>query len=103
MGFLFDGLDEESYDRNYDDGLLVKRILQYFRPQIRRISFVSVLVVLASLVNTALPVFVSRGLDELQADSSTATLIRITLLVTAMSSMAWVFNWIRRRYSAEAI
>jgi ATP-binding cassette, subfamily B, bacterial len=103
MGFLFDGLDEESYDRNYDDGLLVKRILQYFKPQARRILFVSILVVLASIVNTATPIFVSHGLDQLQVDSSTRTLIQITLLVTAMSSMAWVFNWVRRRYSAEAI
>ena len=103
MGFLFDGLDEESYDRNYDDGLLVKRILQYFKPQARQILFVSILVVLASIVNTATPIFVSHGLDQLQVDSSTRTLLQITLLVTAMSSMAWVFNWVRRRYSAEAI
>ncbi len=103
MGFLFDGLDEESYDRSYDDTLLVKRILEYFRPQIRRILFVSILVVMASLVNTAVPIFVSHGLDQLQADSSTRTLIEITLLVTSMSSMAWVFNFLRRRLSAQAI
>src|SRR5258708_14601495 len=103
MGFLFDGLDEESYDRSYDATLLVKRILEYFRPQIRRILFVSILVVLASLVNTAVPIFVSHGLDQLQADSSTRTLIEIPLLVTAISILAWVFNFVRRPLSALAI
>ena len=35
MGFIMDGLDAEEYDRSYSDGVLVKRIITYFRSQSR--------------------------------------------------------------------
>ena len=35
MGFLAGGLAAEDYDRSYDDGQLIKRIMAYFRPHMR--------------------------------------------------------------------
>ena len=35
MGFILDGLESESYDRQYRDRDLLARILAYFLPQRR--------------------------------------------------------------------
>ena len=47
MGF-FAGLNDEKYDRQYTDRQLVRRMLEYFKPQITRLVWVLVLVVLFS-------------------------------------------------------
>ena len=68
MGFIMDGLDAEAYDRTYSDSTLVKRIVAYFRPQAKRMGMISLVIVLTSLVNTGLPIFISSGLDNLKFD-----------------------------------
>jgi len=103
MGFIMDGLDAEAYDRQYGDKVLVKRVIQYFKPQARRMALVSLAIVLTSLVNTGLPVFISKGLDRLQVDSSTATLLSITVVIVVLGVLGWVFNAVRQWLSAEAI
>ncbi len=103
MGFLFDGLDAESYDRSYSDRQLVGRILGYFKPEAGRILTVAVMVVIGSAANTGVPIAVSYALDAIVRDSSTSTLLKATLLVTALSCIAWVVNLVRRTFSAEAV
>src|SRR5512140_1226826 len=103
MGFIFDGLDAEAYDRNYNDRQLVERILAYFKPQTSRILAVSLTVVLSSLFSTVVPIVISNSLDRLAVDSSTQTLIILTVLITVLGSLAWVTNFIRRWFSAEAV
>ena len=103
MGFLMDGLDAEAYDRQYSDRTLVKRIVEYFKPQTGRMVAVSVAIVLTSLVNTALPVYISDGLDRLQVDKSTQTLVFIIGMVTILGVLAWLFNAVRQWLSASAI
>ena len=60
------------------DSTLVKRIITYFRPQAKRMAIISAVIVLTSLVNTGLPIFISSGLDNLKNDSSTGTLLKLT-------------------------
>src|SRR5690348_15573207 len=103
MGFIMDGLDSEAYDRQYSDRVLVKRIVGYFRPQTARIVVISAVILLTSLVNTGFPIFISNSLDRLQTDSSTRTLLSITLVIILIGVFAWVFNAIRQWLSAEAI
>ena len=38
MGFILDGLETESYDREYRDRDLLRRIVLYFRPHLRRLA-----------------------------------------------------------------
>jgi ABC-type multidrug transport system fused ATPase/permease subunit len=103
MGFIMDGLDAESYDRSYRDRDLVKRIFAYFRPQAPRIAIVVFAVVLNSLVNTGLPIYISETLDQLELDPTTVNLLTTTLIITALGVLGWVFNAIRQRFQAEAI
>ena len=41
MGFIFDGLDAEAYDRRYTDRALVVRVIGYFKPEIGRMLLVA--------------------------------------------------------------
>lgn len=103
MGFIMDGLDAEAYDRTYSDRVLVKRIASYFRPEAARMSISAAMILLTSVFNTLLPIYISRAIDEIQHDSSTGTLIRITVIIIVLGSLGWLFNAIRRWVSAVAV
>jgi ABC-type multidrug transport system fused ATPase/permease subunit len=103
MGFIMDGLDAEEYDRKYSDSTLVKRIVGYFSTEWKRILIVAVAIVLTSLVNTIVPIVVSDGVDRLQTDRSTGTLVNITLVVIALALFGWVLNATRQWLSASTI
>lgn len=103
MGFIMDGLDAEEYDRTYQDGELVKRIISYFRPQAWRMLAVAFMILATSLMNTGLPIYISSSLDRLQRDSSTSTIITITVVTIALGSLGWVFNLVRQWNSAAAV
>src|SRR6266542_6432588 len=96
MGFIMDGLEGEAYDRKYGDGVLVKRIISYFRPQTKRMLAVSAAIIATSLVNTGLPIFISGGLDKLQVDDSTRTLVYLAAGIIVLGILGWVFNAIRQ-------
>ncbi|MGQ0603168.1 MAG: ABC transporter transmembrane domain-containing protein, partial [Anaerolineales bacterium] len=101
MGFLMDGLDAEAYDRTYSDRALVGRILNYFWPQTGRISIVSAAIVANALVDIALPIYISRSLDDIVAGR--ANLMWVTITVVALGCLSWVFNFVRRSRSAQAV
>ncbi len=103
MGFIMDGLDAEAYDRQYDDRDLVRRILSYFRPQGGRMIVVALAILAGSLVNTAMPVYISYTLDQIQIDASLKRLIAFTVALTALGATVWVFNLARAWFSAEAV
>ncbi|MEP7285498.1 MAG: ABC transporter ATP-binding protein [Chloroflexota bacterium] len=103
MGFLMDGLDAEAYDRAYSDRQLVTRIIAYFKPQTFRILAVSFTVLLTSVANTGLPIFISKGIDELQHNNASDKLLLYVALVTGLACLGWAFNFIQRWYSAKAV
>jgi len=103
MGFFMDGLEAEAYDRSYSDRELVRRIGHYFRPHACIMSTVAVMIVLASIVETAIPFLIARGIDLLVADQRTTTLIGLSVGVLLLGSLGWAFNWVRQRLSARAV
>lgn len=103
MGFIMDGLDAEAYDRQYKDSDLVKRIITYFRPQAPRMLLVALVILLASLVNTYMPIYISQSLDRLQQDSTSATLLNIMIAIIVIGVLGWLFNAIRQWVSATAV
>ncbi|MCC6804253.1 MAG: ABC transporter ATP-binding protein [Anaerolineae bacterium] len=102
MGFIMDGLDAESYDREYGDRYLVARMVSYFRPHLRSMGVVAVTIVLTSLVDTSLPILISRGIDHLQQDQTT-DLLPYTIIITVVASTSWLFNFVRRWLSARVV
>lgn len=100
-----DGLDAEAYDRTYSDRELVRRIVTYFKPQAGIMSLVAGMVVLNSLMDSALPLLVANGLDRLtrdqvELDGRVGGLIAAILVAGAAS---WLFNYVRQSRSAKVV
>lgn len=101
MGFILDGLETESYDRQYSDRDLLRRILNYFRPYSRQMVLVAIMLTLNSVTNTASPILISRAVDILAEKPSTTGIVLFTLGVLMFGASAWVFNYIRQLFSAR--
>ena len=103
MGFMFDGLDAEAYDRNYTDKQLVNRILSYFKPQSRRICRAAVGVFCISALDTLLPITISRTLDMVQQNPSPQLILGAAGLLILIASLSWVFTAIRQTVATRAV
>ncbi|MDD3825464.1 MAG: ABC transporter ATP-binding protein [Anaerolineae bacterium] len=111
---VFFGLDSESYDREYSDTELLRRLASYFLPHGRRVLVIGVFIALVALAGAAQPIVVSRGLDLLVAERGGAAgpdlpggaefvlwaIVGFALLVGVFN---WAGNWIRRRLTARVI
>lgn len=109
MGF-FEGLDAEDYDRQYTDKALARRILTYFAPQKLRIAGIVLATLMVSGMGAALPLIVSRGVDWVRLNPSTASVPLLApapavlgLAVLVVGVLGWMFNWIGRRLTVRAI
>jgi ABC-type multidrug transport system fused ATPase/permease subunit len=98
-----DGLEAEEYDRQYSDGALVRRILNYFRPDARKMLIAATAIGFVALLDTGIPIFISYSLDQLQVDPATRSLVMITVVLTLLASTSWLFNLVRQTLSAEAV
>ena len=96
MGF-YSGLDAEQYDRQYSDRYLTGRIAAYFKPYLRRMGFIVLLIVTIALVYAMLPVTVSRGIDLLGVDRNLAQMVVIPIVVIIISVVGWSANYGLRR------
>jgi len=103
MGFIMDGLDEETYDRKYDDRQLIARIIGYFRPQLKMMLFVALLVVLTSLMDTAFPILIARSLDILTTTNSAQLIVLLVVIILVTGILSWTFNFLRQRYTARSV
>ncbi len=102
MGF-FGGLNTEKYDRQYSDRQLVRRIAEYFKPQVKRLAVVSVLVVAIAGVGAMLPVVVSRIVDLLAEQPTVQTIGLAGLALFLVGVGIWGLNWARRALVVRAV
>src|SRR5215213_8391621 len=103
MGFIMDGLDAEAYDRTYTDRVLIKRIVRYFRPHLRKMLAVALAVVLTSLVDTGLPIMISKGIDQLASHPPLASMAPIAVVIAIFACSSWLFNFVRRSLSSRTV
>ena len=102
MGF-FAGLNDEKYDRQYTDRELTRRILSYFKPQTKRFTVVTGLVVVLSFIGAALPVVVSRMVDLLKGEPTLTAISLVSLAVLFIGIGLWGLNWARRSLVVRAV
>ncbi len=102
MGF-FSGLNDEKYDRQYTDRELLRRILEYFKPQTTRLAWVTVLVVVLAGVGAALPVVVARMVDLLKEEPSLTAISLVGLALLVIGIGLWGLNWARRSLVVRAV
>ncbi|MEM7347144.1 MAG: ABC transporter transmembrane domain-containing protein, partial [Chloroflexota bacterium] len=103
MGFVMDGLEAEGYDRQYDDRALVRRIVDYFRPNFNRMLFVSAMILLNAVMDVVLPVMLARSIDTLAADFTTRAAIILSVVILGAGALSWCFNYLRQAYTARAV
>jgi ABC-type multidrug transport system fused ATPase/permease subunit len=101
MGFILDGLETESYDRQYSDRDLLNRIVGYFRPYRGRMALIAVMITLNSLMGAIGPVVIARSVGLLETNPATTTMVLLALGVSLIGASAWVFNYIRQMFSAR--
>jgi ATP-binding cassette subfamily B protein len=102
MGF-FAGLNDEKYDRQYSDRDLLKRILEYFKPQTTRLAWVIILVVVLAGIGAAFPVVVARMVDLLKEQPSFTSISLASLAVLLIGFGQWGLNWARRSLVVRAV
>jgi ATP-binding cassette subfamily B protein len=102
MGF-FAGLNDEKYDRQYTDRELIRRILDYFRPQARRLVLVCIIVLGYAGIGAALPVLVARVVDLLKDRLSLGAIILVGLGMLLIGVGMWGLNWARRSLVIRAV
>src|SRR6185436_15554827 len=102
MGF-FAGLNDEKYDRQYTDRELLRRIFEYFKPQKKRLAWVTVLVVVLAGVGAALPVVVARMVDLLKEEPSLQAISLVGLALLVIGIGLWGLNWARRSLVVRAV
>jgi ATP-binding cassette subfamily B protein len=108
MGFIMDGLDAEAYDRSYGDRVLLRRIVDYFKPHAAEMALVAGAITLGALMDTALPLLIRFGLDQVTADSAEgqAMVLRAwpyILAVLLAGVLGWLFNYLRLSHSARVV
>ncbi|MGA8117708.1 MAG: ABC transporter ATP-binding protein [Actinocatenispora sp.] len=101
MGFIMDGLDAENYDRTYSDRTLLKRIVGYFRPAAPAMALVAGMLVLTSLMQSAVPVIAAWGLDTVVGHETAGRIAGLAGLVLAAGVLGWSFNYVRQVFSAR--
>ncbi len=102
MGF-FGGLNAESYDRQYSDRELMRRILGYLAPHRGRIGWLAVLIAVIALAGAGQPYVVSLGLDRLVVTPSLNVVLAVVGAVLVFGVFNWAGNWVRRRVTARII
>jgi ATP-binding cassette subfamily B protein len=103
MGFIMQGLDAESYDRNYSDGELLRRIAQYFRPEAVAMLIVGLMIILNSVASMLQPIIASWGIDKIINDGASSAIWLLFFGLLGAGVLAWVFNFIRQWLTAKVV
>jgi ATP-binding cassette subfamily B protein len=102
MGF-FGSLNQESYDRMYDDKTLIRRVASYFVVHKRSVLTIMGLIAAISLVASSFPILISAGLDALQREGTTNELVLIVGALLLASALEFLFFWARTRLAIRVV
>jgi len=103
MGFILDGLDSDSYDREYADRELVSRILSYFAPYKTKMSLASLAAVMRALLDASLPFILARGIDILAVGADFGTLAGLIAISLVVQVLGWFCSYGRQMLAATSI
>ena len=103
MGFILDGLNAESYDRERSNRELLIRIVSYFRPARWSMLLVAVMIVAGAVVDAVLPIMTSRGVDALGGNRGDGQIRLIVVAILVAGALSWTCNFIRQWISARTV
>jgi len=100
---IFSGLHAAKYDRSYSNRQLLARILGYFRPKIKTVSFIALLIVLSAIADITLQLMIARGINSLTTRLTSNTVVWLVLAILISGVLTWVFRFLRHWYTVEAV
>jgi ATP-binding cassette subfamily B protein len=103
MGFILDGLDTESYDREYSDRELLRRTLKFFKPHRRKVALVALMLTLNSIAGSGGPIMIASAIDLVSASPTLEHMLLASGLVLLFGASAWATNFLRQRTSARVV
>jgi ATP-binding cassette subfamily B protein len=103
MGFILDGLETESYDREYRDRDLLARVIGYFLPHRRKIGVVALVLTVNSVAGSGVPIAISNVIDVVAEDPSLILMVRACAVVLVLGGIGWTSNFIQQWLSARVV
>jgi ATP-binding cassette subfamily B protein len=97
------GLEAEEYDRTYRDRDLFRRILSYFRPQIKPMIMVITFLTLYSTTTAFVPILSANIINNLIITGDPFFLILVISVIFILNVISYVFNYLLQKYSARTI
>ncbi len=98
---MFSGLNTESYDRNYSDRQLVRRVASYFMRDPRRLLWTLITIVVLAVLSAIQPLIVSEGINLLGETPDVQAMTTLVLISLIIGLLFWAVNWLRRRFLAR--
>ncbi len=102
MGF-YSSLHTEKYDRQYSDRELLRRIMPYMRPQVKRLVGITITVMMMAGTGALYPVVVSRGVNLMKSQPTYSAIASISVAILLLGLINWLTNWVRRRLTIRTI
>lgn len=103
MAFFSRGLNEESYDRQYSDGYLFRRIASYLRPHRRQVLIIVGTLFCFSTTGALIPVLISEGIEAVQAGSAMELLALLVIGLLLVQVIDYGLNYVRRRLTSRVV
>ena len=94
---IFGGLESDSYDRQYDDSYLFRRLGTYFGNQKRYAFWVSTMGLVVSVAQALMPIIIAAGVAALERNAANRTLTLLVLALLTVNLVQYFGNWLRRR------
>lgn len=99
---IFNNLDVEAYDRQYDDRQLVRRVVSYAAPHRRPLAVAAISVVVISGLGAGVPLLLAAGVARFEAPGATFPALLVAAVFAAWI-LIWIGNYLRRRYTSRAL
>ena len=101
---IFAGLSGESYDRNYNSGVILRRVWTYVKPYKKQLFLILLVVMVRSVTGALPPVLVSRVLDgQLATNPNINNFFWLVFAVIVIEVSGFVFYYILRRMMSRLI
>ncbi len=95
MGFLFSGLEEEKYDRQYSDITLIKKIWFFVKAYKRWIIISSFFILISTVTNIILPQMLTDGIDSLLAKNSFNSVVIYAFMYLFLGIIFFLSEFVR--------
>lgn len=100
---MFGGLEQDNYDRQYDDGYLLKRMATYFTPYKGKLLIVVIGFIVAAILSALPPIWVADGVEVIDTSEGADQVMLIIGALFVAAVLQYAANWVRRYLMSQVI